>query len=159
VEMPFPDASFGLVTSLDVIEHVDEDRSALTEMYRVLKPEGLLLVTVPAHMFLWSGHDVALHHKRRYTEAELREKILAAGFSIVRCTSFNTILFPLVAFARVARRLAGIDRPQSDSSSIPPLGVNSLLYGSMHLESLFLDHIDFPLGVSLACLAKKERAC
>ena len=159
VEMPFPDASFGLVTSLDVIEHVDDDRSALTEMYRVLKPGGLLLVTVPAHMFLWSGHDVALHHKRRYSEAELREKIVAAGFSIVRDTSFNTVLFPLVAFARVARRLAGKDRPQSDSSSIPPLGINSLLYGIMHLESLLLDHVDLPLGVSLACLAKKERAC
>lgn len=156
VELPFADGVFDLVTSLDVIEHVDDDLSALREMRRVLKPGGLLLLTVPAHMFLWSGHDEALHHKRRYGGAELRCKVVSAGFNVVRQTSFNSFLFPLVALVRVVRRAAGIDRPCSDSSSIPPFGLNSLLFRVLHLESLLLDRIDFPLGVSLACLAQKE---
>lgn len=156
VQLPFPDGTFDLVTSLDVIEHVEDDGAALEEMRRVLKPGGLLLLTVPAHMFLWSGHDVALHHRRRYAEAGLQEKVISAGLDIVRLTSFNSVLFPLVALVRIVRRLAGMDRPQSDSSSLPPLGLNSLLYRIMHMESLLLDRIDFPWGVSLACLAKKE---
>lgn len=158
-KLPFSEGTFDLVTSLDVIEHVDDDLAALKEMYRVLKPGGLLLLTVPAHMFLWSGHDVALHHKRRYDEPGLLDRIHSAGFCVKRCTSFNSILFPLVALARGARRLLGMDRAQSDSSSLPPLGINSFLYRIMHLEAYLLGHINFPVGVSLACLAQKERVC
>jgi SAM-dependent methyltransferase len=158
-DLPFADASFDLVTALDVIEHVDDDQAALRELCRVLRPGGMLLLTVPAYMLLWSGHDTALHHKRRYRERELRDKVADSGFRIVRSTSFNTILFPLIMAIRVTRRILGIDRASSDSNELPAPMVNSLLYLILKTEALLLKVLNFPVGVSLALLARKEEVC
>lgn len=155
--LPFPASSFDLITSLDVIEHVDDDRAALTELFRVLKPGGVLMLTVPACMCLWSGHDVALHHKRRYSAAELRGKVMGSGFRVARLTSFNSILFPPVAAVRMARRWLGIDRASSDSDKLPAPAVNELLYLVMDIEAKLLRSLNFPVGVSLACVAMKEK--
>jgi hypothetical protein len=86
------------VTALDVLEHTDDDLLSLREMGRVIKPAGLLLITVPAYGFLWSEHDEALKHRRRYTAHELRNKLTVSGFEVVRTSYFiTTLFFPILA--------------------------------------------------------------
>ena len=97
--LPFADDSFDIVTALDVVEHVDDDHAAAREIARVLKPGGTVVATVPAFMFLWTDHDVALHHRRRYVADEFRALFLDAGLDIERLTYEMTLLFPLVAEA------------------------------------------------------------
>src|SRR5438034_3703599 len=79
-ELPFPDASFDLVLACDVVEHVPDDAAALTELRRVVAPGGRLLLTVPAYRWMWSPHDVYMHHYRRYTLRGLRDRVRAAGW-------------------------------------------------------------------------------
>ena len=96
--LPFADASFDVVTAMDVLEHVDDDLAALAELRRVLRPGGLLLATVPAYGFLWSEHDEALKHRRRYTAHELRNKLTVRDFAVERTSYFITALFfPILA--------------------------------------------------------------
>ena len=103
--LPFGDATFGLVTTLDVIEHVDDDVEALREMRRVARPDGRLLVTVPAHPSLWSSHDVVNHHKRRYTMDLLLANAAAAGWAPEWTTYFNSLLLPAAAAYRLLERI------------------------------------------------------
>jgi SAM-dependent methyltransferase len=92
---------FDVVMALDVIEHLDDDREALREMYRVVEPGGGLLLTVPQHQWLWSATDEFSRHRRRYDRADLLAKTRAAGFEILRCTSFFTTTLPMIALHRV----------------------------------------------------------
>ena len=89
--------------ALDVIEHIKDDEEALKEIYRVLKPQGMAIIAVPAFMFLWGVTDVISHHYRRYTLSELRKKIENRRFSIIRSSYFNTFLFPFIALVRLGR--------------------------------------------------------
>ena len=98
-----PEGEFDVVLMLDVLEHIDDDESALGEVYARLRPGGLYFISVPAHPFLWSQHDEDNQHRRRYTRAELREKLRAAGFRIRRMSYWNMFGFLPVA----ARRLMG----------------------------------------------------
>ncbi len=91
-ELPWPDASFDLITCLDVIEHTPDDRATLRELRRVCRPGGFLLVTVPAYQLLWSLHDEANHHYRRYSRRMLREAAADAGWAVDRTSSFNSLL-------------------------------------------------------------------
>jgi SAM-dependent methyltransferase len=104
--LPFPDASFDLVTSFDVIYHlgVEDDVAALAEMRRVLRPGGTLFVRVPALERLRSVHDAAVHTRQRYTTGELRAKVDCAGLDVERASYANAFLLPLAAVARLARR-------------------------------------------------------
>ena len=96
--LPFAGQTFDVVTALDVLEHTDDDLSALREIHRVCAKQGLLLATVPAYGFLWSEHDEALKHRRRYTAHELRNKLTITGFEVVRTSYFITSLFfPILA--------------------------------------------------------------
>ncbi len=88
-ELPWPSDNFDLITCLDVIEHVPDDRGALRELRRVSKPGGWLLVTVPAYQRLWSYHDVANEHYRRYERATLRAAVTDAGWRLERMTSLT----------------------------------------------------------------------
>jgi SAM-dependent methyltransferase len=102
--LPWESHSFDLVTSLDVVEHIADDRLALSELRRVCTVGGWLLVTVPAYQALWSQHDVANHHYRRYGRPSLRRAALEAGWQVRHMTSFNTILLPPAAIVRFAQR-------------------------------------------------------
>ncbi len=154
--LPFENESFDLVTALDVIEHVRNDDMALSEMARVLRPGGIAMITVPAFMFLWSGHDEALHHFRRYRKPELAEKVANAGLLVRRCTYFNAIVFPVVAPMRIARRGLGIDSQTSDTTQLPAKWLNQLLLEMILAEMKVLRSFDLPVGVSLLCLAVKK---
>jgi SAM-dependent methyltransferase len=103
-ELPFADATFDLVTCLDVIEHTPDDRIALAELRRVTRPRGVLVVTVPAYPSLWSTHDVVNRHFRRYRCASLRAAAAEAGWTVLRDTHFNAVLLaPATAPSRRAR--------------------------------------------------------
>src|SRR2546428_2968780 len=93
------------VLLLDVIEHLDADVAALETARRALRPGGLLVITVPAYRWLWSGHDVALGHRRRYTTRGLSPAGEPAGLSVVHPSYFNTLLFPAAALTRAWKRL------------------------------------------------------
>jgi SAM-dependent methyltransferase len=152
--LPFADASFDLVTTLDVIEHIDDDVAALAEMRRVLRPGGRLLVAVPAYMFLWGKQDEVSHHKRRYTAPTLRAALDRAAFAVERTSYFNTLLFPPIAAVRLGRRL--LRRPGSAESDfdLGPPALNRALGAVFGAEAGVVARRDLPFGVSVLALAR-----
>jgi SAM-dependent methyltransferase len=152
--VPLSDAVLDLVTCLDTLEHIEDDVAALAEIHRVLRPGGHVLVTVPAHPFLFSAHDRALHHVRRYRRAELKQKILATGFKLRRFTYINSALFPLVALVRTLRPDRG--DAASDTQGVPFALLNAALYLAFSAERLPLAVMNLPVGVSLLALAQRE---
>ena len=111
LELPFDDAQFDAVVCSDVLYHLDDDAKAVSEIFRVLRPGGVLVVNVPAHRWLWSYHDVTVHGKRRYVRADVRKLFEGAGFETKRITHWNALPLPLV-FAR--RKLLPPPRSGSD---------------------------------------------
>ena len=104
--IPFKGNTFSLITCLDVLEHLENDRSLLEEMARVCKPGGVILITVPAMRLLWSSHDVALHHKRRYTKWQLLSQIGPLHCNVIKASYFNTSLFVPIAVVRILKSFA-----------------------------------------------------
>lgn len=154
--IPFQD-KYDLILILDVLEHLDDDLAALTALYSKLKPGGWLLVTVPAYQFLWSQHDEINHHKRRYALKNLKQVVCKANYQLYKATYFNTLLFPLIAFLRFLSKLSlrsSTVRTQSDLK-MPSKFINYFLSMLFAAESLFLDYIYFPFGVSILLLARK----
>ncbi len=105
--LPFPDRCADLVLCCDVLEHIEDDQQAARELARVLRPGGTAFVSVPADPRLWSGHDVAVGHVRRYTRPAFESLLKASGFDVVRLWSWNVLLRPVVALHR--RRSSGSD--------------------------------------------------
>lgn len=153
--LPFGASSFDVVTALDVLEHVDNDLAAMDELLRVTRTGGVLVITVPAYGFLWSEHDEALHHRRRYAASELRNKLTNAGFEVERITYYITFLFFPILFMRFAQSLSKKSIHAKTSHIILPRWLNSLLVGILAFERLLLNWINFPFGVSIVCLARK----
>jgi SAM-dependent methyltransferase len=142
--------AYDLIAILDVLEHVDEDRAALESIARRLKPGGRILITVPAHPWMWSAHDVVNHHKRRYTRRTLRKVIGEAGLQVELLTWFNSLLFPLAAAARLAGRVAG---KEDSDDKLPPRPVNSAFEAIFRLERYAVGRLPLPPGVSLVAIA------
>lgn len=154
--LPFPGEKFDLICMFDVLEHIEHDHETLGALKPLLAKDGQVLITVPAYAWLWSVHDEFLHHKRRYTAPELRRKALGAGYSIARIAYFNSLLFPLVAAARIKDKILG--NSSASGTQIPPAPLNWLLGLVFGLERYLLDHINPPLGVSLFCVLRFEDA-
>ncbi|MSQ26593.1 MAG: class I SAM-dependent methyltransferase [Dehalococcoidia bacterium] len=157
--LPFRDGAFDLVTCFDVLYHLNvaDDRDALWEFHRVLRPGGLLLLRLPAFEWLRSSHDAMVHTRHRYTAGELRSKLETAGFEIVRLTYANTLLFPVAAVSRLWQRLRGhAAAAESDVRPASPL-VNGALLLLLQAEAAALRTIDLPVGVSVFCLARGRR--
>jgi SAM-dependent methyltransferase len=147
--------SVDMVTALDVLEHVREDLPALREINRILTPGGKLIVIVPAYGFLWSEHDEALHHYRRYVARELRAKLTASNFEIERSTYFISGLFFPILFFRLWQGLRRTSIEASVSYRMPPLWVNRMLVWWLDVERSLLDHLNLPFGVSLIVVGRK----
>lgn len=160
--MPFCDRSFDLVLALDIFEHVDRDDVLLDELWRICRPGGHLLITVPAYPRLWSEHDEALNHKRRYTRRSFRGLIEPSGFEIVKFTNAMTLLMPFVVCYRKALntwrhawKAIGREREPRTHLEQPLSPLNWLYLHALRLESRLLRHVDFPLGVSILTLLRK----
>lgn len=147
---------FGLVTLFDVLEHVEDDRSLLGDIYNLLEENGDLLISVPAFPSLWTKHDEILHHKRRYTKSSLRSVVNAAGFDIRHLTFFNTFLFPVALVRRGIARAFGAENV--NDLEIPSSPVNTILRRVFSLEAGLLPHVSLPVGLSLLCWAKAKRS-
>jgi SAM-dependent methyltransferase len=153
--LPFPDDAFDIVTCLDLLEHVDDER-ALGEIERVMAPGGVLLITVPAYRILWSEHDEALAHKRRYRAAELRRRVEAAGLRVVKLTYVIAFLFLPILVFRLLQRLKPRTNEQPKTAHILlPRALNSLLIRLLNLESRVARCVGLPFGVSVVCVARK----
>src|SRR4051794_9333262 len=151
--IPYEDASFDLVTCLDVIEHTD-DVVALRELRRVTRPGGHLVVTVPAHPRLWARHDEVNGHRRRYTRRTLRRAAEAAGWRVERITGFNVAYLAPAALVRVARR----ERAASDGASeleLTPPALDTALELPLRLEAALVRRgVNLPPGLSLLSLLR-----
>jgi SAM-dependent methyltransferase len=155
-ELPWDDETFDLITCLDVIEHVPDDVAALLELRRVCRPGGWLLVTVPAYQALWSHHDEANHHYRRYSRPALRGAALAAGWRVERVTSFNSLLLAPAAAVRLARRRRGAHNGSTGDLDIGPAWLNDALERPLALEAGWLAHgRTLPMGLSLLALLRR----
>jgi len=157
VALPFKTGAFELVAAADLLEHCDDDSAVLHELCRVCAPGGILLASVPAYRALWSSHDVALHHKRRYSKRELVGKVEAAGFAVNRASYLNSLLFPPIALMRLTVGKLALLRPHGRIKYYENLQLlNRTLLGIMRLEQRLLDHLDMPFGFSLLLLASKK---
>lgn len=150
-ELNFENSSFDLITALDILEHVD-DNKALAQCHRVLKPNGYLLLNVPAFDFLWSKHDEAIGHKRRYTRSMLINTLESNGFVVERVSFWNFFLFPPVAVVRLVKKLLK-RRRKSDIEKLPNI-VNWFLTMTLSIEVWLLSFMNLPVGISLLCVAK-----
>jgi len=153
--LPFADASFDLVTSLDVVEHIEDDVAALRELHRVLRPGGLLLVAVPAFGFLWGDQDEISHHFRRYTDASLRRALDGAGFRVEHASYFNTWMFPPIAAVRLVRRRLRSASAEKTDFDIGPAVLNRGLAALFASEARLVSRVRLPFGVSLLALARR----
>ena len=155
--LPFDDASFDVVTAIGVIEHIDDDRGALAEWARVLRPGGSLVFLTSAYMFLWSGHDVSNHHTRRYRVGDVRSLVRSVGLRPERVSYVNCFLFPPIALVRLVERVRRRGRPPAphkDTGEVPgPL--NSLLTSLLRVEGWFIRRRGLPFGVSIVGRAVK----
>lgn len=152
-ELPFPDQSFDLLTAFDVIEHIDDDRGALAEFSRVLRPEGWLLLYTPALPWLYNEHDRIVHHKRRYLGPELREKLESSGYQVLHLAYSNLLVLPLVLLARALARLGPPGRHQE--MEIPHPTINAAVTALCYAEAPLVGRALLPVGMSLVAMARK----
>lgn len=149
--LPFADASLDVVSAFDVVEHIADEAALLTELRRILRPGGRLLVSVPAYQWAWSSHDVAAGHYRRYTRPRLVAALQAAGFDTERVTYAFAATFPFFAADRLKERLFGA--PARRVVHRPPAVIEQLLLRCAALDAWRLRRGDLPFGSSLFAAA------
>jgi SAM-dependent methyltransferase len=160
--LPFDDGEFDVVTTFDVLEHVEDDLGALVELRRVLRPGGTLLCSVPAFPFMWGAQDEISHHLRRYVRPELRARLEDAGFVVLRASYFNSILLPGIATIRVWRRVlrrggqSGNGKPLRSDFEVGPPWLNAMLGRVFATEAAVIRSRDLPFGVSLLALCSRD---
>jgi 2-polyprenyl-3-methyl-5-hydroxy-6-metoxy-1,4-benzoquinol methylase len=151
--LPFPDARFDLVMSMDVLEHLDDDRAALRELRRVTRPGGRMLVSVPALPALFSSHDVAAGHRRRYRRRDLVAAAGETGWRLREAKSFNSFLLPVAAVARLATRRSP---PESDVRRAHGPAARAIEIALGVEARLLRAGVRLPIGLSLLAVFERE---
>jgi SAM-dependent methyltransferase len=163
-ELPFPDRSFDIITALDVIEHVDSDHDALMELRRVMRPGGLLIISVPAYPLLWSYWDDILGHRRRYTVRTLRRAVGRADLRVLKLSYSNALILLPTILVRLfkglltrasAMRGKGKD-PETDFMPVPGW-LNAMLIAYYRWEARLLRRNHLPFGLSVVCVAQRPQ--
>ena len=160
-ELPLEDQKFDLVFCLDLLEHLEEPARAASEIYRILKPGGCLIATVPAWQFMYGSHDRALMHQRRYSRKDFRALLQGANFSINRLSFYNSALFFPIAALRAGRKLVRRDTDHDESKSRTgdlnplPRPINRVLESVLGTERFWLRKMNLPVGVSLIAAAHR----
>ena len=142
--------NYDLIGAFDVIEHIDDDRAALAAIATKLKPAGKFMMTVPAHPWMWTAHDVANHHRRRYSKRALRSLIENSPMKLERLGYFNSLLFPVAVAERAASKLRGKD---DGDVSLPPAPLNRALEAVFASERYLVGRLPLPPGLSLFAVA------
>ena len=154
--MPFKKDVFSAITCLDVLEHLENDFGILKEMLRICKPGGVIIITVPAMQFLWSPHDEALHHKRRYTKKQIVDKIAPLNCIVIKASYFNGTLFLPITVVRKSKLLFRKNREvKSDFFMALPNWLNRVLYFLYSTELSCLRFVNIPFGVSALLIIQK----
>lgn len=147
IALPFGYDSADVLLALDLIEHIKADVAALFEFWRVLKPGGILVLTAPAHKWLWSLHDEQLGHYRRYTRRELRQKL--SLFNVIKLTHFGGLVLPGQLLVR--RGMQSVNGVNDI-----PTWLDTFLYGLLKIDAAILQHIPcIPLGGSILAICQK----
>lgn len=142
--------SYDLIALLDVIEHVEQDHDGLASIRERLRPGGKILITVPAHQWMWSAHDRLNHHYRRYSAKALRVLVEGAGLKVEKLSYFNSLLFPIAVAARFVGKLTGKD---DTDDKLPPAPVNRLFDRVFGFEAQLVGKVPMPPGLSLLVIA------
>lgn len=151
----FPDNTFDAVFGMAVLEHLEDESWALQEIQRVLRPGGVVILMVPAYMFLWGVQDEVAHHYRRYTKGSLLKKLKeSTSLKKIKSSYFNTFLFLPIAGLRLISRAFGIKGRGSDFD-INSSFLNKLFFAIFNAERRVLVHTSFPFGVSILAVMKK----
>src|SRR3989344_5799721 len=143
------------ILALDVLEHIQDDVLAMRKVRALLADGGLFFVNVPAHKFLWSEHDEALEHKRRYHRVELIKKLTDAGFAIVSNSYFVSLISPIIILYRIWGNVFGKSAYPKTSYVLLPDKLNELFVYLLKLEAILLLKMRIPFGVTLNVVAKK----
>lgn len=146
-DLPFENNWFDTVTALDMLEHSGNDKKSIENFYNVLKVGGVLILTVPAHQFLWTKHDTMMSHKKRYDLYEIKEKIQNSGFKIEVITYWNCLLFPFIALYKL------FNKNKSHIHQSSKL-INYILFKIIQFDNYLVEWLDLP-GISIVCVARK----
>jgi len=141
---------YDLIAALDVIEHIHDDNAAVAAIAAKLRPGGKFVMTVPAHPWMWSAHDVVNHHKRRYSKAGLRRLIERSPLRLEKIGYLNSLLFPLAVAERFASKMRGKDNADV---KLPPAPLNSALEAVFAAERHLVGRFPLPPGLSLFAVA------
>ena len=155
--IPFPDEEFDTVTAIGIIEHIEDDKGFVKELARVTKTGGKLILVSSSFQFLWSMHDVANEHKKRYFLRELDAIMKEQGFQKLRSSHFNFFLFPLIAPMLIIHKMIHGLKTDDATRILPETAkpVNFILKMTLLLEAQLLKYISFPFGISTIGKYKK----
>lgn len=155
--LPFKNESFDLIIIADVLEHLDNDKKLLAEAFLCLKPKGSVIITVPAYQHMWSYWDRRLNHKRRYSLAAIKSKLVETGLSVKKASYFHMLLYPFVYIYRIILSLPKNGRlEKSDFSVLPNKLASGFLAFYYVLERLLLKITNLPFGLSVLIVGVKH---
>lgn len=159
-KLPYKDNFFDVVSCMDVVEHIENEEKAIKEIFRVLKPGGKLLLTVPALPFIFSNHDKAQGHFRRYSRKHIRKILVSCGFEEERTTYFNTLLSPPIILIRLLSKLEPFSKLADFDARLnydiyKAQIFNTFLSSIFSLEAKILRRRDIPFGVSILAFYNK----
>jgi len=147
--------TFDIICLFDVLEHIQDDKLSLDNIYKYLNTNGKIILTVPAYMFLWSGHDIASHHKRRYNKNQIIHLLQTSGFTIDYSSYFFSVLLPIIAFVRFIQRIFYKNTIKHDIRDENKI-LNYLLIKIFSVESNLIPNISLPFGVSFISVGVKK---